>query len=81
MRKAKGAGVSPSVQSDLNLPVTETVDLVPVGLVSSRVTQLAGGQPGHVGDAEELLKKQKMSNNQNDARSTTAASGSPRRAQ
>lgn len=65
--------------SDLNLPVGASSAIIPHGLVLDRVSQLATNSGVGV-KADELLKKQKMTQNQ-DARSAAAAGGSPRRAQ
>jgi hypothetical protein len=41
-RKRKSKTHSSSLTPDLNLPVTDTIAVVPAGLVSSRVNQLDG---------------------------------------
>jgi hypothetical protein len=80
-RKRKPKTVPQGSIPDLNLPLCVATTLVPVGLVSSRVNQLAGGQEGEEEAKEEFLKKQKMCTTNNDARSVATVSGSPRRAQ
>lgn len=57
-RKAKGTELSPSMAPDLNLPVTGSSVLVPVGIVSARVNQLDGNQDVQVDWGDEFLKKQ-----------------------
>jgi hypothetical protein len=63
------------------MPPVSAAALVPAGLVSSRVIQLAGRQDGNEVVREEMIKKQKRTATTNDARSAAAADGSPRRAQ
>lgn len=81
-RKRKSKRSDSSLTPDLNLPVSETSALVPMGLVVARVQQM----DKHIGGSglpvpEELPKKQKRSSQQEDAGSAVAAVGSPRRAQ
>jgi hypothetical protein len=71
-RKTKGSGASQFSTPDLNKPAETQTTLVPVGLVTSRLTQF-------VGEPDATTKKQKMS--ETNAQSAAAADGSPRRAQ
>jgi hypothetical protein len=80
-RKPKGSGAMPSPPQGLNSPVVDTSAIVPAGLVSARVNQLDAVFEGQEPVSDELLKKQKMSDNSQTARSAAAASVSPRRAQ
>ncbi|CAN6272978.1 unnamed protein product [Urochloa humidicola] len=82
-RKSKRSGPTSSHTPDLNLPLTDVTAVVPAGLVSSRVSQLAGSQKNLEGEdvSEELIKKQRRSTNTIEARSAAAADGSPRREQ
>ncbi|TVU33125.1 hypothetical protein EJB05_24910, partial [Eragrostis curvula] len=67
-RKAKGSGSNSCMAPALNLLLTETNAIVPVGLVNVRVNQLDGN--GELVDvpSEELIKKQKRAvNNQNNS--------------
>ena len=77
-RKSKVSNPPSSQVEDLNVPAVECSDIVPTGLVSSRVNQLDGGVPAA---SDELTKKQKTNKTQSDARSVAAASVSPCRAQ
>jgi hypothetical protein len=81
-RKVKGSASGTSVTPDLNVLAPESVALVQAGLVTVRVNQL-GKNGGEVdGNVFEVSpKKQKRSKSHSNARSTAAASGSPRRAQ
>lgn len=79
-RKSKGAG--PATQTpDLNIPLTGSNAIVPIGLVKSRVSQLDGGSESSGGSMIETLTKQKRSDTNQNARSAAAADGSSRRAQ
>lgn len=81
-RKAKGSGQNSNLTPDLNFPAVDTSTLVPTGLVTERVHQLAKNV-GEVGAtaSEDLPNKNKRPKSQNNARSVAIASGSPRRAQ
>jgi hypothetical protein len=84
-RKSKSSNPNSSQTPDLNLPVMDTLVVVPTGLVSSRVNQLHGvgesSENAPTAASDELTKKQKRTNTQTNAGSAAAASGSPRRAQ
>lgn len=80
-RKRKSKVAASATQTpNLNLPSGGSSTLVPVGLVNSRVNQLDNNADSGGSSMIETLKKQKRGNSQN-ARSTAAATGSPRRAQ
>jgi len=79
-RKSKVVSGIPTTAPDLNLPM-DTTALVPAGLVSSRVNQLAGTRDGNEDGQTEVPKKQKCSTNSDDARSAAAVDDSSRRAQ
>ena len=80
-RKSKVVPEIPTTAPDLNLPIMDTTALVPAGLVSSRVNQLAGTRDGNEDGQTEVPKKQKCSTNSDDARSAAAVDDSSRRAQ
>jgi hypothetical protein len=82
-RKSKTASRDSSVAPDLNLPAEESLSVVPVGLVSSRVGQLhgIGGSESPATTSDELTEKKKRSSTHSNARSAAATEGSPRRAQ
>ena len=81
-RKRKSKGINPGTQTpDLNVPLEGSNAIVPVGLVNSRVSQLdVSADNTSDGSMIETLKKQRRGSAQN-ARSATAVSDSPRRAQ
>ena len=77
-RKRKSKQVANRTQMpDLNIPLGASNALVPVGLVTSRVSQIGASDSG--GSMIETLKKQRRGNSQIEG-SAAAASGSPRRA-
>jgi hypothetical protein len=84
-RKRKSKTSNPSQTPDLNLPVVNSLAVVPSGLVSSRVNQITGAgersENAPTATSDELAKKQRRTNTQTCAGSAAAASGSPRRAQ
>jgi hypothetical protein len=81
-RKSKSSSSGSSMTPDLNLPAAGATTLVPSGTVLARVNQLAQMGEKRMPASEELSKKQRKGNhNNNDAPSVAAASGSPRRAQ
>lgn len=63
---------------DLNIPLAGSSAIVPVGLVNSRVNQLDASMDSSGDSIIEKLKKQKRSNNTQNARSAATARGSPR---
>lgn len=72
--KLKGLRSRSSRTPDLNLLISDSTAIVPVGLANSQVNQLVA--------EEELSKKQKVSGQDTqNARSAAAAGGSPRWAQ
>ena len=77
-RKWKSKRSGPELQTpDLNVPVGSN-DIVPIGLVNSRVFQLDSGAESTGGSLEETLKKQRRGSLTNNARSVVAAIDSPR---
>jgi hypothetical protein len=81
-RKSKSSSSRSSMTPDLNLPAAGETTLLPSGTVLARVNQLAQKGEKRMSASEELSKKQRKGNhNNNDAPSATAASDSPRRAQ
>lgn len=81
-RKRKPKGVAAASTPDLNLPAVDTSALIPLGLVSSRVQDLAKfGDGSEITKIDDLPKKQKHSSKSQNAGSAAAAGGSPRRAQ
>jgi hypothetical protein len=79
-RKSKSSNPNSSQTPDLNLPVMDTLVVIPTGLVSSRVNQLHGveesSENAPTAASDELTKKQKRTNTQTNAGSAAAASGS-----
>ena len=70
---------------DLNIPLTGSNAIVPVGLVNSRINQLDGGTDGDADSSGEsmieTLKRQKRGTTKQNAKSAGAATSSSRRAQ
>jgi len=79
-RKSKVPSPTSSQVQDLNLPANGCLNVVPMGLVSSRVNRLDGDVDGLCDPAasDELMKKQKRNNTQSNARSVAAESVSCR---
>jgi len=74
-----GGGASGGVTPDLNTPISESSELVPAGLVTTRRDQFGRGGGGKARAGQEGLKKQKRSIT--NERSAAAAQEQPRRAQ
>jgi hypothetical protein len=79
-RKSKGTELT-LMTLDLNIPLSSSNAIVPVGLVNARVQQMDGDVDNSGGSMIETLKKQKRGTTNQKAKSAGAASSSPRRAQ
>jgi hypothetical protein len=79
-RKSKGTELT-SMTLDLNIPLSSSNAIVPVGLVNARVQQMDEDVDSSGGSMIETLKKQKRGTTNQKAKSAGAASSSPRRAQ
>jgi hypothetical protein len=56
-RKPRRSGVNSFATPDLNMPVWDAEMVVPVGLVSSRVNQIAGSHQNDTDVSDEMSKK------------------------